>query len=407
MSQRLRSLTPLASGWHLLGAQIRHWRTVRDLSQAGLGALTHDSPALIGKVEKAQRRPRRQLVHRIDLALDAGGTLDQLWHMANRTTASGADSLSHKDGSVVSGRVHDAEVEGLSVMAQAFADADHRSGGGHVRIALDHYLDATVRPMLARDCPASLRTSLLTAAGRVLDIAGFTAFDSGDHDLARARYREALNLLDAAGEAALSGHVLTDLAMLALHENQPLAARDHAEAALRAARADGSVLGQARALALLARAHGLGGDPAGAQRALGAAEQTLAQAEADAESPWVRFFTHRQLAAEQAYALHKHLNPDQVADLVATASTEQDGMHRRRLLVTLTLAATYLDPHEPSHRDPDQAANLLTDAVTHAGTFASARTLTMIDNVRVGIHKHASATTVHAVEEAVHATMAG
>ena len=407
MSQRPRSLTPLASGWHLLGAQIRHWRLVRGLSQAELAALTHDSRALIAKVEKADRRPRRELVHRLDTVLDADGALEDLWVAANRATESNAGSPpgnASTAGSPMVGRVGEAEVEGLSVMAQAFADADHLSGGGHVRTALDHYVDATVRPILARDCPTSLRGPLLTAAGRVLDIAGFTAFDSGDHDLARTRYRESLDLLDIAGAVALSGHVLTDLAMLALHQNQPLEARDHANAAVHATRAGGSRAGQARALAVLARAHALNDELSDTQRALGLAQETLGDGDADAEPQWVRFFTHQQLAAEQVYALHCHLDPDQIAALVATASTTQDGMHRRRLLVTLTLAATHLDPRDPARRDPEQAAGLLIDAVTHTGTFASARTLALIDQVRLGIRTHGSPAAIRAVEDAVRAT---
>jgi tetratricopeptide (TPR) repeat protein len=408
VAQRARSLTPLVSGWHLLGAQIRHWRLLRGLSQAELGALTHDSRALIAKVEKAERRPRRELVHRIDLALDAGGVLEHLWAVANQTPADDSDSSSRAPGwtgPATSGRVGETDVEGLLVMAQAFADADHRSGGGHVRAALDHYLDATLRPMLARDCPVSLRIPLLTAAGRVLDIAGFAAFDSGDHRVARARYREALELLDTAGDVVASGHVLTDLAMLAVHENKPLEARDHAEAALCANRAGGSGAGEARALAMLARAHALSGDLTDAQRALAAAEETLGRTDGELEPRWVRFFTDRQLAAERAYALHKFLDPDQIADLVATASTAMDAMHRRRLLVTLTLATAYLDPRDSGCRDPDRAAGLLIDSVTQTGAFASARTLALIDSVRLGIHKHGSAATVHAVEEAVRATV--
>jgi transcriptional regulator with XRE-family HTH domain len=122
VSQRPRSLTPLASGWHLLGAQIRHWRLVRGLSQAELAALTHDSRALIAKVEKADRRPRRELVHRIDTALDAEGALEDLWAAANRAPDPNAGlppGKANSAGSPTGGRVGEAEVEGLSVMAQA------------------------------------------------------------------------------------------------------------------------------------------------------------------------------------------------------------------------------------------------------------------------------------------------
>ena len=57
MGQVPRELTPLESALHFFGAQLRHWRTVRQLSQAALGQRTHESGALIGKIEKGERFP--------------------------------------------------------------------------------------------------------------------------------------------------------------------------------------------------------------------------------------------------------------------------------------------------------------------------------------------------------------
>ncbi len=57
MSRAPRELTPLESALHFFGAELRRWRTLRELSQAGLGLLTHDSAALISKVEKASGFP--------------------------------------------------------------------------------------------------------------------------------------------------------------------------------------------------------------------------------------------------------------------------------------------------------------------------------------------------------------
>jgi hypothetical protein len=58
-----RELTPLESALYFFGAELRHWRTVRELSQAALGRLTHDSGALIGKIEKCERFPRLRKVN--------------------------------------------------------------------------------------------------------------------------------------------------------------------------------------------------------------------------------------------------------------------------------------------------------------------------------------------------------
>lgn len=72
-------MTPLESTLHFFGAELRHWRTMRGLSQTALGRRTHDSGALIGKVEKGERFPSLALARRLDVALDTGGALERLW----------------------------------------------------------------------------------------------------------------------------------------------------------------------------------------------------------------------------------------------------------------------------------------------------------------------------------------
>lgn len=53
--------------------QRAQWRPTRTLSQAELGRRTHDSGALIGKIEKGERFPSLALAHRLDGILDTGG----------------------------------------------------------------------------------------------------------------------------------------------------------------------------------------------------------------------------------------------------------------------------------------------------------------------------------------------
>ncbi|MGH3907720.1 MAG: helix-turn-helix domain-containing protein, partial [Pseudonocardiaceae bacterium] len=79
MGRPPRELTPLESALHFFGAELRHWRTMRELSQAGLGQRTHDSGALISKVEKGERFPSLAFARRLDEALTTGGALERLW----------------------------------------------------------------------------------------------------------------------------------------------------------------------------------------------------------------------------------------------------------------------------------------------------------------------------------------
>src|SRR3954469_24554653 len=75
MAQRPRQLTPHRSGLDAFGSELRSWRVRRGLSQDALGRLVHVSGDLIGKVEKAVRRPTRMMVESCDAALEAHGAL--------------------------------------------------------------------------------------------------------------------------------------------------------------------------------------------------------------------------------------------------------------------------------------------------------------------------------------------
>lgn len=82
MAQRPAELTPLVSAQHFFGAELRHWRQHRGLSIADLARSVFASPDLIGKVEKARRWPRQELVDRCEAVLDSGGLLRRLYALA-------------------------------------------------------------------------------------------------------------------------------------------------------------------------------------------------------------------------------------------------------------------------------------------------------------------------------------
>ncbi len=79
MGQEPRSLAPYLSARHFFGAELRHWREQRGLSQDQLGRAVHVSGDLIGKVEKATRWPPGGLAKACDSALGTDGALQRLW----------------------------------------------------------------------------------------------------------------------------------------------------------------------------------------------------------------------------------------------------------------------------------------------------------------------------------------
>ncbi|MFI0941227.1 helix-turn-helix transcriptional regulator [Streptomyces sp. NPDC021020] len=88
MPQRPKQLEPEKSDRHWFGAELRHWRLERRLSQPQLGAKVHVSGDLIGKIEKAVRTCTPELARALEEALGTGGALTR----ALPRTASDADN---------------------------------------------------------------------------------------------------------------------------------------------------------------------------------------------------------------------------------------------------------------------------------------------------------------------------
>ncbi|WP_280339732.1 helix-turn-helix domain-containing protein [Nocardia neocaledoniensis] len=80
MGQTSKRLDPSTSSAARFGAELRRFRTELGLSLAELGRSVHASGDLLGKIEKAERRPTVDLVDRLDESLGARGDLVQLAH---------------------------------------------------------------------------------------------------------------------------------------------------------------------------------------------------------------------------------------------------------------------------------------------------------------------------------------
>jgi len=100
VAQRPRPLTPGESPLHYLGAELRHWRESRGLSQDALGARVFVSGDLLSRVEKAERLPTRELVEACDVTLGAGGSLLRIWPLIETYRQQSSNSDLHVDSSV-------------------------------------------------------------------------------------------------------------------------------------------------------------------------------------------------------------------------------------------------------------------------------------------------------------------
>jgi transcriptional regulator with XRE-family HTH domain len=288
--QRMRTLDPKASALAFFGSRLRFWRKVRRLSQAELGRLVHVSGALIGKLEKADRRPGTELARRLDAVLEAAGelvTLERQVDSAMRRspgTSAGAPGLpadpgendSAAEGFADPGDDQDAVFElpdpglplDLDWAAGAFGPDQElllhiaeiaaacgigpeaevgRLGAGDVRrleaiTALYRSLDyERGGGLLYRDVAAFAESAGRLLGGRYRDavgarlhsavaatrqLTGWTAFDAGGRDAALSHWRAAELAALAGGDTLMLVRIGYCQARLIQHWHRPVAALD-------------------------------------------------------------------------------------------------------------------------------------------------------------------------------------
>ncbi|WP_194917591.1 helix-turn-helix domain-containing protein [Catenulispora rubra] len=315
-----------------------------------------------------------------DIAADEGpeSVLDVLLAWAD---SSQGDEVARVDRT--GQRVASADVQTLSIMSEAFADADHRLGGGHARSTVAHYLSHVALPLAsAGRYTDHVGRLLFTEVARLADVAGFMAFDAGQQNLARRYFACGLRLAKAAENYVLAAHILTDLSMQAVHLDHPGSAVATAQAAIEAAVMGSSPTTLARCHAVAARAAASANDPMASDRHLVQAERFLDRRCGSDEPRWISFFSVRQLTVEAMYAsraLGRTSYVQRHADAAHLDEAAVDAMPRRDVLANTTLAMSYL---QPDHTDVEHACAVMTGCLPLIGQLTSARAQAAIEQTR-------------------------
>ncbi|MGA5703304.1 Tat pathway signal protein [Peterkaempfera bronchialis] len=228
------------------------------------------------------------------LALPASQWWTRMAERGADRTAPGARSVGQGD------------LEAVRDMASLFSRADQRHGGGHARTAVVQYLTSDVTGYLRGIFPDDrIRRSMFSTAGELAYLAGWMAFDNGEHSVAQHYLTAAVKLAAEADDPPLAGHILRAMAHQALDLGHPRQALD-----LAASSVDGRryTLASPRERALLgvvhARALAATGRKQTAAAALLRAEDDLAAAEPGDDEPGrVFFFGEASLAHETACTL--------------------------------------------------------------------------------------------------------
>ncbi len=428
------------------------------MSQERLGTLTHHSAALIGRIEKAERRASLATAQILDETLVADGALVRLWHAAQAwrieerarirrerrtetapvdpnvgltwpaTTAetiaaaielwatdrrapealeAGAPSLGQlldamdrwpatppgSDADVAGTgrrRIGETDAAALRKLNDAFQRLEEKHGGNFGLSATTQILAETLPPILTGEYTAATGRILLTEAARFTDLAGFMCFDSGRFGRAQRFYVQSLRMARAAGNSALGAHILTNMAMMATYGGDGPRAVSLSRMAVEVARGGGSRAELARCHAVLARSYAATGDARACQEAMAEAERVFDGVDLDRETPWIRFFTERQLEAERVYARFAIDQRPALREAAGAIGAPTDGMDRRHAYTTTLIATAFLPTDDGRDRgtDVETACAILTDLIPVLRGVTSARVLNAVNAARATLTRY-------------------
>ncbi|GIJ38900.1 tetratricopeptide repeat protein [Micromonospora andamanensis] len=198
------------------------------------------------------------------------------------------------------------DVDAVHDMMSLFSRVDQRRGGGHARSAVVQYLSSDVASFLCgRYADDILRRDMFTAASELSYLAGWMAFDNGEHNVAQHYFNIAVKLAAEADNPAMAGHVLRAMAHQAIDLGHRKRALNLASASVDGERYKAAAPRERALLGVVyARALAVNGETQEAARALLRAEDDLAAATGGDDEPGrVFFFGEASLAHETACAL--------------------------------------------------------------------------------------------------------
>ncbi|MER6302426.1 MFS transporter [Kitasatospora sp. NPDC001539] len=199
-------------------------------------------------------------------------------------------------------RVGQSDAAKLREAAQEARRWDSKYGGGDWRSSMvPECLRVEAAPLLLASYSDAVGRALFGATAELTRLAGWMAFDTGQHEAAQRYYIQALRLARAAADVPLGGYVLASMSLQAGYRGFAEEAVDLAQAALERNRG----LATARTMSFFhlveARAQAKARNAAACATALGAAESALERARAgDPDPAWIDFYAYDRLAADAA-----------------------------------------------------------------------------------------------------------
>ncbi|MCM2428859.1 sporulation protein [Streptomyces sp. RKAG337] len=264
----------------------------------------------------------------------------------------------------------------LDELREAADDArrwDSKYGGGNWKAnSVTACLEQRATPLLQGSFTDGVGRDLFSVTAELSRLAGWTAFDVGQHEAAQRHFIQALRLARAGGDVQLGCYVLTTMAMQSLLRGFADEAVDMAQGAFERAKGHAAPRVLAFTKLIEARAHARTNDARAASAALAASENLLGQARTGGPEPaWIDFYNHARLSADAAEVFRDLKNPKAALAWNRQATAMPTGVFTRSVGMRLAIVGT---AHLQA-RDLDHGLDLGNRSVDILARVQSARAL--------------------------------
>ncbi|MGW2542494.1 sporulation protein [Kitasatospora sp. NPDC001574] len=297
------------------------------------------------------------------------------------------------------GRVGAADLAELREAADDARRWDSKYGGGNWKAnSVTACLQERAVPLLNGSFSDGVGRELFSVTAELSRLAGWTAFDVGQHDAAQRHFIQALRLARAGGDIELGCYVLTTMAMQTLLRGFASEAIDMTQGAFQRAKGQAAPRVLAFTKLIEARAHARDSNAKAASAALTASETLLDQARGGADEPaWIDFYHHARLSADAAEVFRDLGRPKEALVWNARAAAIQPGVFTRSVGMRLAIVGTA----HLQGRNLDQGLALGNQAVEILARVQSSRALDYVREFTAALAPWRRET---AVREFVHRT---
>jgi tetratricopeptide (TPR) repeat protein len=283
-------------------------------------------------------------------------------------------------------RVGHSDAAKLREAAEEARRWDSKYGGGDWRSSLvPECLRRDAAPLLLGAYSDEVGRTLFGATAELTRLAGWMAFDTGQHEAAQRYYIQALRLSRAAADVPLGGYVLASMSLQSTYRDFADDGVDLAQAAIERNRGVATARTMSFFHTVEARAQARARNASACAAALTAAETWLDRSRpGDDDPPWIDFYSRDRLAADAAECYRDLGVPGKVRQFTAAAlarpTEEFVRSHGLRLVVS---AIAELDAG-----DLDAAVDAGSRAIEVAGRISSRRTDEYVDEMLRRMQPH-------------------